>query len=329
MSPQDKVERVLKAIHVTFSKSESLEQHPDKVIIDRKQFLALLDQLNQGLFEMMDQYEHTRASRDRAEREFKHRGKALMDEASEKADDIYAASVLYTADMLGKVQALIDQANDSMTDVFRSFKKELREQKDLVKSHELELEGQLNDLTDTRTYQKLLEDVRRQNRMKDSQEREENGPASDTGKMRERTYTPGVSPEIKINGDYFEKAGISPEDAKAGYVPPSEEPAAEKPEIKINFDAEYFKRKADARQEEPALDEPGEAQKTEKPQEEGVQEVQPEEEVYTVDEEAIRRAVLEDERRAQQEAEGSREAVPGWKSRLKDLMKELVPKDLE
>ena len=55
MSPQDKVERVLKAIHVTFSKSESLEQHPDKVIIDRKQFLELLDQLNQGLFEMMDQ----------------------------------------------------------------------------------------------------------------------------------------------------------------------------------------------------------------------------------------------------------------------------------
>ncbi|MFR5701554.1 MAG: hypothetical protein ACLUD0_06590 [Eubacterium ramulus] len=32
MSPQDKVERVLKEIHVTFSKSEMMDGHPDKVI---------------------------------------------------------------------------------------------------------------------------------------------------------------------------------------------------------------------------------------------------------------------------------------------------------
>lgn len=56
MSPQDKVERVLKEIHVAFSKSETYNGHPDKVIIDRKQFLNLLDRLNQGIYDMMDQY---------------------------------------------------------------------------------------------------------------------------------------------------------------------------------------------------------------------------------------------------------------------------------
>ena len=60
MSPQDKVERVLKEIHVAFSKSETYNGHPDKVIIDRKQFLNLLDRLNQGIYDMMDQYEQTR-----------------------------------------------------------------------------------------------------------------------------------------------------------------------------------------------------------------------------------------------------------------------------
>ena len=34
MSPQDKVERVLKEIHVAFSKSETYNGHPDKVIIE-------------------------------------------------------------------------------------------------------------------------------------------------------------------------------------------------------------------------------------------------------------------------------------------------------
>lgn len=331
MSPQDKVERVLKAIHITFSKSESLEQHPDKVIIDRRQFLELLDQLNQGLFEMMDQYEHTRASRDRAEREFKHRGKVLMDDASEKADDIYAASVLYTADMLGQVQALIDQANESMADVFRSFKKELREQKDLVKSHELELEGQLHDLADTKTYEKLLEDVRRRQRLKDSRGTEEEKYHSVQAEVQEKVYTPAVSPEIKINGEYFAKAGISPEDARAGYVPAPEELQVEKPEIRVNLDAEYFKRKAVQEETVSAAELKSDIQKTEGLLAEDVDQerLSEEAEAYTIDEEAIRRAVLEDERLAQQEAEGRREPVPGWKSRLKDLMKELVPKDLE
>ena len=59
MSPQDKVERVLKEIHVTFSKSEMMDGHPDKVIIDRKKFLGLLDRLNQGIYDMMDQYADT------------------------------------------------------------------------------------------------------------------------------------------------------------------------------------------------------------------------------------------------------------------------------
>ena len=62
MSPQDKVERVLKEIHVAFSKSETYNGHPDKVIIDRKQFLNLLDRLNQGIYDMMDQHEQTMRS---------------------------------------------------------------------------------------------------------------------------------------------------------------------------------------------------------------------------------------------------------------------------
>ena len=75
MSPQDKVERVLKEIHVTFSKSEMMDGHPDKVIIDRKKFLGLLDRLNQGIYDMMDQYEQTRQSRNNAERAFRKKGR--------------------------------------------------------------------------------------------------------------------------------------------------------------------------------------------------------------------------------------------------------------
>ena len=74
MSPTDKVERVLKEIHIMFSKCESVDRDPGKIMVDRKQFLSLLDRLNQGIYDMMEQYEQTRQSRDHAERAFKKRG---------------------------------------------------------------------------------------------------------------------------------------------------------------------------------------------------------------------------------------------------------------
>ena len=95
MSPQDKVERVLKEIHVTFSKSEMVDGHPDKVIIDRKKFLNLLDRLNQGIYDMMDQYEQTRQSRNNAERAFQKKGNEIIEAANANAEDVYAASVIY------------------------------------------------------------------------------------------------------------------------------------------------------------------------------------------------------------------------------------------
>lgn len=118
MSPQDKVERVLKEIHVAFSKSETYNGHPDKVIIDRKQFLNLLDRLNQGIYDMMDQYEQTRQSRSNAERAFRKKGDEIIEAANANAEDVYAASVIYTADMIGAIRELMDHTNDSMNDLF-------------------------------------------------------------------------------------------------------------------------------------------------------------------------------------------------------------------
>ena len=224
MSPQDTVERVLKEIHVMFSKCQGYGSSPDKVIVDRKQFLKLLDRLNQGIYDMMEAYEHTRESRNRAELAFQHKGQAMINDASGKADDVYAASVLYTADMLGKVQDLIDQTNESMNEVFRSFKRELRNQKDIVRSNELELESQLQDMADSKVYQGMLEDIRadqRKEKRKAEDQKKEQAYVRRSPYSREHIKIPAVSADVKIIEASFEGAGISAEDAKAGYVPSS------------------------------------------------------------------------------------------------------------
>lgn len=368
MSPQDKVERVLKDIHVFFSKCESYQGKPDKVVVDRRQFLELLDRLNKGIFEMMDTYEHTRESRARAELAFENKGKEMIADAEQKAEDVYAASVIYTANMLGEVQRLIDQANDSINDVFVQFKRELRGKKEVVRSNELELESQLHDLADAKTYQDMLSEVRReqrrQHRIEDlhKMQAEAENP-SGQGSI----YTPAINADVKVNEEYFEKQGISAENAKTGYVPAPGPLVNEKPEVKVNMESEYFKRKAAQEKAEAEVAEEVVVEEVDGAEDVVVEAVVAEEEVTQsqideqilkelVDwEEAVERAEqaekvpkkrgatfrLERKTKNQQKEifnevkERDREmmsrssnTVPSWKSRMRTLVNEILPKDI-
>ena len=304
MSPQDKVERVLKEIHVTFSKSEMVDGHPDKVIIDRKKFLGLLDRLNQGIYDMMDQYEQTRQSRNNAERAFRKKGDEIIEAANSNAEDVYAASVIYTADMIGAIRDLMDQTNDSMNDLFMQFKKDLREQKDKLQSHENELQGQLADLADTKKYLSIIDDINRQRARKnrDLEAEKEAGVQY----ARNMMYSPPSEPDIKVNEQYFENSGTKrPEDILSDGAP------VEKPDIKINTNAAYFKWKAsqEAQQKHPESGTESTEEQQEYPNPE------------FPDEASIRRAVREDELLQEQEQyENRKKEKRDASSILKDLI---------
>lgn len=365
MSPQDKVERVLKEIHVLFSKSESYQGKPDKVVVDRRKFLELLDRLNQGIFDMMDAYEHTRESRARAELAFENKGKEMIADAEQKADDVYAASVIYTANMLGEVQRLIDQANESINDVFVQFKRELRSQKETVKSNELELQSQLTDLADSRTYQDMLEDVRReqrkQHRIQDLRKKQEEAEGAQYSTTSSQIYIPATSADVKVNEEYFAQQGVSAENAKAGYIPAPAPLAAEKPEVKVNLDSEYFRRKREAEKQAAKAEAEAKGETWIDPDEYP----EPEEVLADLDDDILKELAeleaeverdpqipqdvakrgptikLERKTKSQQKeifkevqqkekkwlAE-SNDTVPNWKTRMKTLVNEIMPKDI-
>ena len=72
---------------------------------------------------------------------FVKRGSEIIEAANANAEDVYAASVIYTADMIGAIRELMDHTNDSMNDCFCQFRKDLREQKDKLQAHENEIAG--------------------------------------------------------------------------------------------------------------------------------------------------------------------------------------------
>ena len=69
MSANDNFEKILRELHVILSKSEPYKKEPTKVIVDKQQMLDLLSDLNKCTYDIMDEYEMTARSRDRAERE--------------------------------------------------------------------------------------------------------------------------------------------------------------------------------------------------------------------------------------------------------------------
>lgn len=227
MSAQDNIEKVLRSLHVLLSKSEPYVKEPTKVIVDKQEILDLLTQLNKAIYEIMDEYELTKQSRDRATRELKKQGDEIVWNASRKAEDIYAASVMYTDEALNHIQDIMREADTAVSEIYTNINRQLKEQEQLIKSNQLELKSTLQDLVDTEKYLKLIEE---RNRELQKDKEKANSPEEKESNIYANRQT-----EIKINQEYFEKMGISLDDEAE-----KDEPEVD---IKIDLDADYFQWK--------------------------------------------------------------------------------------
>ena len=118
MSAQSNTEKVLRSLHVLLSKSEPYPKEPTKVIVDKQQMLDLLSELNTCIYQIMEEHEMTTRSRDKAEREFRKKSDQIIWDASRKAEDIYAASVMYMDEALNGIQDIMRQANEAVDKIY-------------------------------------------------------------------------------------------------------------------------------------------------------------------------------------------------------------------
>lgn len=220
MSAQDKVEKILRELHVMASKGPSIPKQPEMVVIERKKMTDLLTELNGCMYEVMDEHELTIQSRDKAEREFRKQSDVILQDASQNAEDIYAAAFMYTDEALMHVQEIMKENTRTLEGMYMAMKEELEKQVRQVKSNQLELKSNLQDLKDTDKYLNLIKD---RNREIERQKKE-----GEEMPYEEASIYAGRTTEIKINTEYFEKMGITPEQE----VPPETE-APKKAEVVI------------------------------------------------------------------------------------------------
>lgn len=204
MSSQDKLEKVLRDIHILISRSEVYDK--ERIVVNKKDIFGLIDRLNASIYEIMEEYELTKQSRDRAEREHKKQGDKIIWDASRKAEDIYAASVMYTDEALNHIQAIMDDSTEQIRAVQDAMLKDLEEKKQIVRANQLELKSQLQDLVDTEKYLSLIDERNKEI------EREKEKHGKRFGQPKEKSQFADVKTEIHINKEYFRNAGIALEE---------------------------------------------------------------------------------------------------------------------
>ncbi|MDD6290560.1 MAG: hypothetical protein PUA77_02035 [Lachnospiraceae bacterium] len=239
MGAQDNTEKVLRSLHVLLSKSEPYPKEPSKVIVDKQQMLDLLANLNSCIYQIMDEYELTKRSRDKAEREFHKQGDQIIRDANRKAEDIYAASVMYMDEALGRMQEIMKDAQKKVAEIYTNVDEQMKKEERVVKTNQLELKSQMQDLVDTEKYLKLIEERNREI----EKQKNEGKPAPE----KERSIYADRKTEIRVNQEYLDKLGMSVVDETEKEIQNDGDRDEEdrelkklEAEIRVNLDADYF-----------------------------------------------------------------------------------------
>lgn len=231
MSAQNHIEKALRDIHMILSQCEVYDKEKNLVIMDKKAMIEALRDLSQGIYEVMDEHELTKRSRDQAERDTKKRGEEIIADANRKAEDVYAGSVLYTDEALKRVQLIMQDAMDSVQGVYNKMQLDMEREMQRVRSDQTGLTGYLKDLADSNKYMQIIEERNR----KIAKEH-----AEDKGEEPAPTIA-APKPEIRINEAYFREHGLSLDDEPVEM--PEEKMEKVTAEVSVNLDSEYFKWK--------------------------------------------------------------------------------------
>lgn len=236
MGSQDHLEKSLREIRVLLSKGAPFEKNKEYVVVNKKAIYQALDNFNQVMEEVKEEYELTKQRREQAEREARRTGEYIVKNANMKAEDVYAASVLYTDDALSQIQDIMKEADEAIDETMKKFHEQMKQNLQIVKGNQSELKVQLRDMADTKKYLNLIDDVNKKREREKAKEKEE-------GFDKHKSFhSEGTSmyakPEIQINKAYFQQNGIPYEEDE-----PKKDAKEDAPDISVDLDSEYFKWK--------------------------------------------------------------------------------------
>ncbi len=160
----EKLEEIMKKFHIYLANCKESAYSGEDIIVSKKRILTLLEELNQAVYEISEQYEATQESKARALMQAERQAAEIKDEAMSRSDDIYAASMIYSEEAIVKIKNSLEytylKVRREYEDLLKNYEDKMRE---LTKNSE-EIQTQLAAMSEGQTYLRLIEQAHEENK---------------------------------------------------------------------------------------------------------------------------------------------------------------------
>lgn len=185
MSVSDKLEQTMKKIHIYLANCKESVYSSEDVIVSKKRMLGMLEELNYAVYEVMEEYEATVASRERGQAAAERMAADIKEDAMKRAEDIYASSLLYTQDAIADMQNALEYTYQKTKTEYEALIMNYEDKMRYLQENSQEITAQLESMADAKTYLHLIEEIKQKNerRGKEEAERERESGAKKIGSV--------------------------------------------------------------------------------------------------------------------------------------------------
>lgn len=164
---QEKLEQIMRQIYLMLSNCEESAYSSEDLIVPKKRIFQLLEELNYTVYDLMEQYEGTVASRERGLAEHERKMAQIKEEAKGRADDTYAASLLYAREMFMDMRRTTEQLCQNLRKEYNEALRSYEESLQYLQENEESMVAQMSVMMDSKKYLRLIE---QQNKEKESKQ---------------------------------------------------------------------------------------------------------------------------------------------------------------
>ncbi len=166
--PTTRVEEILKKIHVLFAKGECYQNSPDLIILSKTEMFNLLEELNEAMYEVLDQYEATNRAKEMARLETEREASEIIAEAKRESESVYAGSLVYTDTMLNELNELINSTKDNIRREYIELLAKMDDRMETLEKNREDTKDLLSELHESDLYINVLDEVRKNRENKHS-----------------------------------------------------------------------------------------------------------------------------------------------------------------
>lgn len=169
----EKLEQTMKKIHIYLANCKESAYSSEELVVSKKRIFSLLEELNYAVYEVMEEYEATVASRDRGIAMVERQAAEIKEDAVHRAEEVYAASLLYTQQAIVDMQNVLEYTFEKTKQEYESMMSGYQEKMIYLERNSQDIVSQLGAMADAKTYLHVIEGIKDKKKKEAEQEREE------------------------------------------------------------------------------------------------------------------------------------------------------------